>query len=626
VRGAGGHPAALPFVLATLLAAALPALLPFPLGGRGEARANPALPHITNLSTVSGCVDDQVAVYGAGFGTRQGSSRLTFNGRSAGIISWSDGLIRATVPYFCSSGPVRVTTPEGISNAVNFTVLPRISGISPDPVVPGEKVVVTGTTFGATQGSSTITFGGAPPASISSWSDMKIEAVLPQEVEAGEVVVTTPSGSSEPWPLRVSTVWYFAEGTTRSGFDEWLCLLNPEDQTARVKVQYMTSGSAVLEKEYSVGARSRFTISVNQEVGAEKDVSVKVTSDSFVVAERPMYFNYRGTWAGGHDVIGAREPSTEWYFAEGCTRSGYEEWLCLQNPGASVARVRATYLISGEQPREKNYELPPYSRSTWFVNQEVGPDKDVSVNLLSDLPIVAERPMYFLAGGFWAGGHDVVGARDPSTGWYFAEGCTRPGFSQWLCLANPNGEAAKADITFYLEGGQVKPYPTVSIPARSRFTVNVYAAAGAGHDVATVVRSDLPIVAERPIYFNYGGKWAGGHDVIGATSPSLVSYFAEGYTGAGFEEWMCLFNPSPDRAAQIRVTFMMRGGRTREVSREVGANSRLTLSVNAEVGPGEEVSAVVESTNGVGVVAERPIYFNYGGKWAGGHDVVGYSP
>jgi hypothetical protein len=608
-----------------MLAATLLPLLVLGLGSRRPA-ADPAPPHIANLSATAGCVDDLVTVYGANFGARQGTSMLTFNGRPAGIVSWTDSLIRATVPYFTSSGPVRVTTPEGSSNAVTFTVLPRVTGISPNPAAPGDVVMVTGTSFGLSQGSGTISFAGKAPASVRAWSDMKIEAVLPSDVESGDVFVTTASGTSNPASLGISTVWYFAEGTTRSGFEEWLCLLNPGERAAQVTVYYMTASSGVIERGYTVGARSRFTLSVNHEVGPEQDVSIKVVSDEFLVAERPMYFNYRGVWPGGDNVIGARAPSTEWYFAEGCTRSGYEEWLCLQNPGSTATLVRATYLIGGEAPQVRTYELAPRSRSTVFVNLEVGPEKDASVNLKADAPIVAERPMYFLAGGYWAGGHDVVGATSPSAEWYFAEGCTRVGFSQWLCLANPNDAAAQVDVSFVLGSGEVKPYPRLSIPPKSRSTISVFAAVGAGQDVATMVRSDSPIVAERPMYFNYSGKWAGGHDVMGARSPAERFYFAEGYTGAGFEEWMCIFNPSPDRTAQVKVTFMFKGGGTQELQREVGPYSRVTFSVNYAAGFDKEVSAVVESTNGVGVVAERPIYFNYSGKWAGGHDVIGYTP
>jgi len=40
-------------------------------------------------------------------------------------------------------------------------------------------------------------------------------------------------------------------------------------------------------------------------VGADKDVSMHVTSDRAIVAERPMYFDYGGAaWAGGSCEIG----------------------------------------------------------------------------------------------------------------------------------------------------------------------------------------------------------------------------------------------------------------------------------------------------------------------------------
>jgi hypothetical protein len=32
------------------------------------------------------------------------------------------------------------------------------------------------------------------------------------------------------------------------------------------------------------------------------------------------------------------------------------------------------------------------------------------------------------------------------------------------------------------------------------------------------------------------------------------------------------------------------------------------------------------STRYDAIVVERPMYFNYGGAWTGGHDVVGYTP
>ncbi|MBU4390978.1 MAG: hypothetical protein KJ907_12295 [Actinobacteria bacterium] len=36
-----------------------------------------------------------------------------------------------------------------------------------------------------------------------------------------------------------------------------------------------------------------------------------------------------------------------------------------------------------------------------------------------------------------------------------------------------------------------------------------------------------------------------------------------------------------------------------------------------------DLSSKVECTNGQDIIVERPMYFNYKGIWAGGHDVVG---
>ena len=82
-------------------------------------------------------------------------------------------------------------------------------------------------------------------------------------------------------------------------------------------------------------------------------------------------------------------------------------------------------------------DLPARSRVTLHLNHVLGPGVDFSFHVGADVPIVAERPMYFLYNGAWSGGHDVLGAAAPQAEWYFAEGCTRPGFDTWLCLQNP---------------------------------------------------------------------------------------------------------------------------------------------------------------------------------------------
>ncbi|MBU4178965.1 MAG: hypothetical protein KJ625_03370, partial [Actinobacteria bacterium] len=87
-------------------------------------------------------------------------------------------------------------------------------------------------------------------------------------------------------------------------------------------------------------------------------------------------------WNGGHSVVGHNGTSRTWYFAEGTTRSGFNEWVCLLNPnvGATVASV--TYMLENKEPVVKSYYLPALSRTTVDVASEVeagtaGPFREV---------------------------------------------------------------------------------------------------------------------------------------------------------------------------------------------------------------------------------------------------------
>ncbi len=101
--------------------------------------------------------------------------------------------------------------------------------------------------------------------------------------------------------------------------------------------------------------------------------------------------------------------------------------------------------------------------------------------------------------------------------------------------------------------------------------------------------------------------------------------FAEGYTGSQFEEWLTLSNPGGG-ASSVTVTYMPQGGAAFTREHVVPAHSRYTIDVNADAGTGLQLSCHIVVTSGPGVVAERPMYFNYDGAWNGGHDAVGYRP
>jgi hypothetical protein len=234
-----------------------------------------------------------------------------------------------------------------------------------------------------------------------------------------------------------------------------------------------------------------------------------------------MYFAYAGTggnhWQGGHCVAGAVSLSTRYNFAEGTTRSGFEEWLTIQNPNPADIMVNASYQLRDGQGEtvNKDYSIAAGSRLTVFVPQELGAGKDVSVLLSSTLPFLAERPMYFdyhhrdIAA---QGGHCAMGIPSSSGQWYFAEGYTGAGFDEWLCLQNPASTDALVRVTYLTQGARTLPEKEFTVPAGSRVTVMVNDDAGAGYQLSCGIRviSGPGIVVERPVYFIQGGR-DGGH-------------------------------------------------------------------------------------------------------------------
>jgi hypothetical protein len=332
----------------------------------------------------------------------------------------------------------------------------------------------------------------------------------------------------------------------------------------------------------------------------------------------------------GTCAVGAPQAALKWYFAEGYTGPGFREYLCVFNPGDMQAAVKVSLLYPDAPPGLANLPVPPRSRATLDVNAAVGRETDVSLTVESDQPVVAERPMYFTYRNGWEGCTNVLGAMAPAGNWSFAEGTTRAGFEEWICLANPGSDPAEVEVKLALEDGSLIDRK-LSIPAHQRRTIDVNAAVGPERDVSAYITSGKDILAERAMYFDYRGRWQGGHASFGQPlDPAAASrYFAEGYTGAGFETWLCLFFPSwpegggSSAAATIPVTltFMFEDGSTRVEAVDLPVNQRATYYLNQWLGEGKNVSVRVDGQ--AGLLAERPMYFNYKGTCRGGHVTSG---
>ena len=440
-----------------------------------------------------------------------------------------------------------------------------------------------------------------------------------------------------------STSLYFAEGTTRPGFDSFLCLQNPDERDASVAITYMKGDGSNQVQDVIVPAHTRSTVRVSDTIGQYDspacDFSAKVESINGIgiVAERPMYFAYKGSWTGGHCQNGATTPLPVQYFAEGTTRPNFDSYISIQNPEAAPAPVEITYMLGNGTNKTQSLTVPGKTRSTVIVNDILGQadstasDFSAKVATTNGAGIIAERPMYFNYNGAWTGGHDAMGATSLAQTFYFAEGTCRPNFDAFFCIQNPNNEDAWVKITF-MKGDGTEATQLLAIPKNSRYTQRARDTLGEGddaaHDFSAKVEcfNDMSIAVERPMYFNYKGMWTGGSDVAGITNPNSTFNFAEGSCRPGFEPYFCIQNTT-STDSPVQITYMKGDGTTQLQAVTVRKYSRLTITARDAVGVGDDsahdFSIHVACTNGQQIIAERPMYFNYKGSWSGGHDVIG---
>lgn len=150
-----------------------------------------AAPSITSLSPTSGGAGATVTITGTNFGSSQGTSTVTFNGTTATTVtSWNATTIKAVVPTGATTGNVVVTVANSASNGQPFTVTaPSITSLSPTSGAVGASVTISGSGFGSSQGSNSVTFNGTA-ATPTNWSATQIKAPAPNGATTGNVVVT----------------------------------------------------------------------------------------------------------------------------------------------------------------------------------------------------------------------------------------------------------------------------------------------------------------------------------------------------------------------------------------------------------------------------------------------------
>jgi len=334
----------------------------------------------------------------------------------------------------------------------------------------------------------------------------------------------------------VAEKWYLAEGATLPGYDEWILAMNPFNNAVNATVTFQTPGGAVPGPRLNLRANSRQSVHVNDYVPNQNvSATVQCTTTGYgVVAERSMYMNTPDGKVDCHNSMGVTETSSAWALPEGATWPGYEEWVLVQNPTTATAAVEIYFLTPGGVVQGPAGNIQPGTRASVRVN-DYAPDCDVSTMVFTkseDQAVVAERSMYIASPDGKRGAHNAPGSVYAAQQWLLPEGCTNPGFDEWVLVMNPYTDATSTvQLTFMTPAGEVKG-PSASIPPASRVTfhVNDYVSG----DVSTRITSTGYVVAERAMYLNtYQGKRGATCSLGIYTSTSSQSGASPGSTEPG---------------------------------------------------------------------------------------------
>ncbi len=179
------------------------------------------------------------------------------------------------------------------------------------------------------------------------------------------------------------------------------------------------------------------------------------------------------------------------------------------------------------------------------------------------------------------------------------------------------------------DGTTIRDYRVV--PPMQRATIDVEGLAGLdAAEFSTLVEADVQVVVDRTMTWDQNGY--GSHAERGILTRTATKwYFAEGATFGPFNLFYLVQNPNT-QAAQVRVTYLLPTGSPLVKDYVVGPQSRFNIWVDNEglTDPAlaalasAELSAIIESTNGVPIIAERAMYLDQPGRPLGaGHESAG---
>jgi len=224
------------------------------------------------------------------------------------------------------------------------------------------------------------------------------------------------------------TNWFLAEGATGGFFDCFILIANPDTRGADISATYLLADGTTVERRYTVAARSRFTIWVDQEDARLADAAVSTTLTSTngvpVVVERTMWWPgpSAAQWREAHHSPGTTVTGTRWAMAEGETggATAAETYILLANTSAFQGSARVTLFFEDGTTTQRTFGVVARSRFTVDVAAQFPPAAGrrfgALVESLGTTPaqLVVEQATYASADGVtWSSGANALATPMP---------------------------------------------------------------------------------------------------------------------------------------------------------------------------------------------------------------------
>lgn len=427
------------------------------------------------------------------------------------------------------------------------------------------------------------------------------------------VAFLLPSSAKAQVDEEVIASWFLGEGATHSGFQYFVEIANPSSSDALVEIKFLAESSGVITPDDPPGGRiqngratipgkERFTVRVNDYIGPENVSTVVDVLESLTAGGVNVIVDGSLTRAGSLTTTtfqAVSQPSTNWYFAQGASHSGFGTTVAVANPNDEATQIDLKVLTETQGLEIFQMTLFSNSRRTFDINallseRRVDPDNfSIEVVSTDDKPVVMYASMNrfqpALPGRAPADfiHSSAPGVPSTATQWFLAESDTHSGFGSYVLIGNHDTIPATVNIRFLQANGAPVPGPTQFVPAGERRTVHVNAFVpnvNAGVEVKSVTSNQSPRPAGISVYasqdrINRNGAALDFTPAVPATSLGWVS--AQGDTRNGVATFLQVVNPNATDT-QFSVEALVEDGTPAMIASNevVPAGKRKTIDMN----------------------------------------------